>query len=105
MGDRSEISNSISGGNRQNAQMPGLESRHGNSLWIDTSNDQSLTSLKVAELLSPLCSELPTDKTEIQARDINHSMTHLTHRPFSSAGHPIIRLNAVGSYEASESNG
>lgn len=64
-----------------------------------------LTSLKVSRVLSPLCSLLPTDKTQIPARDINHSMTHLTHRPFSSAGHPIIRLNVAGSYEASESNG
>lgn len=32
-------------------------------------------------------------------------MTHLTHRVFSSAGHPIIRLNAAGAYEASQSNG
>lgn len=62
-------------------------------------------SLTVSVHLSPLCRLQPTDKTGIPARDINHSMTHLTHRPFSSAGHPIIRLNAAGSYEASESNG
>lgn len=53
----------------------------------------------------PLCGLQPTDKTEIPGRDINHSMTHLTHRPLSSAEHPIIRLNAAGSYEASLSNG
>lgn len=105
MGDRSEFSNNINIRKRQKAQMPSSESRLGNNLWIHTSNDQSLTSLKVSGLLSPLCSLLPTDKTKIPAGDINHSMTHLTHRPFSSAGHPIIRLNAVGSYEASESNG
>lgn len=67
--------------------------------------DEGLTSLQVSGPLSPLCSLLPTDKTEIPAGDINHWMTHLTHTPFSSAGHPIIRLNAASSYEASQSNG
>ena len=64
-----------------------------------------LTLFQVSGPLSPLCSLHPTDKTEIPARDINHWMTHLTRTLFSSAGHPIIRLNAVGSYEASQSNG
>lgn len=72
---------------------------------VSSSNDESLTSLKVSGLGSPLCGLRPTDKTEIPTRDINHSMTHLTHRPLSSAEHPIIRLNAAGSYKASLSNG
>lgn len=45
-------------------------------------NDQSFTSFKVLALPSPLCSWFPTDKTENRARDINHSMTHLTQTPF-----------------------
>lgn len=64
-----------------------------------------LPSFQVSGALSLLCSLLPTDKTEIPARDINHWMTHLIRTLFSSAGHPIIRLNAAGSYEASQSNG
>lgn len=64
-----------------------------------------LTSFQVSGRLSLLCGLRPTDKTEIPARDINHWMTHLTRTLLSSAGHPIIRLNAAGSYEASQSNG
>lgn len=79
--------------------------KHGTKPPAWSPDDESLSSLKVSGLGSPLCGLRPTDKTEIPTRDINHSMTHLTHRPLSSAEHPIIRLNAAGSYEASLSNG
>lgn len=79
----------------------------GNPTYALQSQDRETIyqSLKVVELLSPPGSLLLTDKTEIQARDINYSMTLLTHRPFSSNGNPVIRLNAASAYEASGSNG
>lgn len=42
-------------------------------------------------------------RTKSQPGYINHSMTHLTHRP--SASGLVIRINAGSSYEASDSNG
>lgn len=105
-GARSGFSRTVSIRSRCKPYISTAEPRHDNNLSINTwKNIKVSPSLKVLVHLSPPCSSLLTDKTEIPARDINHSMTLLTHRPFSSAGHPIIRLNAASSYEASESNG
>lgn len=97
-GDRSGDASNVDIRDRQKYSRATTAPGDGTKPWI-------YTSVKVSMLFSPLCGLLPTDKTEIPARDINHSMTHLTHRPFSTAEHPIIRLNAASSYEASESNG
>lgn len=65
---------------------------------------EGLTSFQVSGPLSSL-QLTPNWQDWEPSRDINHWLTHLTHTLFSSTGHPIIRLNAASSYEASQSNG
>lgn len=84
------------GGSRRRSKPTSAPERHcgSNAAQTVVTLGKRWTSMSASSPFTPLRSA-PTDKTHMATGDINHSMAYLTHRPFSSAAHPVIRINAA----------